>query len=325
MVHTTFLQSIIVIGKSRGDSFLLFIKQCHNQKTDAQQLKLIPHSIQFNSNGDHYTEYLISILSSYLTNYTTAGTTLLQYSKMDTDLQGYLDWGSSVNVNEDLTRAIKQEIQDLNQDLRNLSHSIQTEEKTAAQVQRDYSHSLSELTLFVRSAADEKDNGAMNEQIQMKLGESLQNEIVTVISQKTDSTSLTENKENVSPEDGMTEYIIKRARDVKKLTAIIHASQERIGACQVRLEEAEFELRNANDSFNREQKNHKRWKSEVEDARKEHANEERRVKGIRDSLARRRKNAAEYTNQTTACVSPFVQSLHGEFCHFLLTIQFRFF
>lgn len=232
---------------------------------------------------------------------------------MDTDLQGYLDWGSSVNVNEDLTRAIKQEIQDLNQDLRNLSHSIQTEEKTAAQVQRDYSHSLSELTLFVRSAADEKDNGAMNEQIQMKLGESLQNEIVTVISQKTDNTSLTENKENVSPEDGMTEYIIKRARDVKKLTAIIHASQERIGACQVRLEEAEFELRNANDSFNREQKNHKRWKSEVEDARKEHANEERRVKGIRDSLARRRKNAAEYTNQTTACVSPFVQSLQVNF------------
>lgn len=232
---------------------------------------------------------------------------------MDTDLQGYLDWGSSVNVNEDLTRAIKQEIQDLNQDLRNLSHSIQTEEKTAAQVQRDYSHSLSELTLFVRSAADEKDNAAMNEQIQMKLGESLQNEVVAVISQKTDNTSLTENKENVSPEDGMTEYIIKRARDVKKLTAIIHASQERIGACQVRLEEAEFELRNANDSFNREQKNHKRWKSEVEDARKEHANEERRVKGIRDSLARRRKNAAEYTNQTTACVSSFVQSLNRKF------------
>lgn len=257
---------------------------------------------------------------------------------MDDSDPFFLDWGSSVNVNEDLRRSIQSEINSLDQEIRHLDNSISKEEKISSQLRKDYSHAQAELINLRRGACDEKDNAAMNEQIQMRLGESLQKELVEVLSKSSSrpdippsnnaavSASARDHYSNDRSTDPqrillqddscenydstsavtdlpMKEYIEKRMRDIKILKAKIHSKRTSLDGCRSNLAELQFQLEKTNEHVAQEQKHQGVWNNEIEVITKEYDTEKQRIKNIKDSLSNSRKNVGDWTQQDAACVS----------------------
>ena len=93
----------------------------------------------------------------------------------------FLSWGSSVNLNEDLRRTIRGEIDEIESSISSLQTNVQGEEKIATQLIKDLSHAKTEITNLRRGAADDLDNAIINEQIRSRLGETLKNEVIAVV------------------------------------------------------------------------------------------------------------------------------------------------
>jgi hypothetical protein len=257
---------------------------------------------------------------------------------MDDSDPFFLDWGSSVNVNEDLRRSIQSEINSLDQEIRHLDNSISKEEKISSQLRKDYSHAQAELINLRRGACDEKDNAAMNEQIQMRLAESLQKELVEVLSKSSSRPAIPpstnaavsasagdhhskdrstdpqgilvqgDSCENYDSKSAVTdlpmkEYIEKRMGDIENLKGKIHSKRNSLDGCRSNLTELQFQLAQANEHVAQEQKHQGVWNNEIEVITKEYDTEKQRIKNIKDSLSNSRKNVGDWTQQDAACVS----------------------
>jgi len=227
----------------------------------------------------------------------------------------FLDWGSSVNVNEDLRRTIQAEIGALDKDLHKLEQTNRAEERTASLIQRDYSHSQAELISLNNAGLEEKENATMNEQLQIRLGDSLVKEVVNVISnqndQKDSSSSpqlhmddAASSTESVSAvELGMAEYVMKRNQEIKHWILTNLAKKASNSEGLVKVEEVHIQLNDANDRIVKEQRNQIVWNDDVEIRQKELSVESQRLQSVKDSLAKRRKNVGDFTQQSTDCVS----------------------
>ena len=215
----------------------------------------------------------------------------------------FLDWGSSVNVNEDLRRTIRTEINTLDQDLQKLDQSIRTEEKTSSLLHRDFSHAQAELISLKNEVSEEKENAAMNEQFQMKLGESLEKEVVNVISVQREQTGAGENACESAVELGMAEYVMQRSQEIKHLKMTIQAKKASLNERLIKVDEVQIQLKDANDRIMKEQRNQSVWNDDVEIQQKEFSAESQRMQSVKDSLTKRRKNVGDFTQQRTECVS----------------------
>jgi hypothetical protein len=219
----------------------------------------------------------------------------------------FLDWGSSVNVNEDLRRTIRTEINTLDQDLQKLDQSIRTEEKTSSLLHRDFSHAQAELISLKNEVSEEKENAAMNEQFQMKLGESLEKEVVNVISVQREQTgpgeSGCESGCESAVELGMAEYVMKRSQEIKHLKMTIQAKKTSLNERLIKVDEVQIQLKDANDRIMKEERNQSVWNDDVEIQQKEFSAESQRMQSVKDSLTKRRKNVGDFTQQRTECVS----------------------
>jgi hypothetical protein len=89
-----------------------------------------------------------------------------------------LDFGTSVNVNEDLRRSICAEIQELEDNVAALKGSTKSEERTEAQLKQDLAHAHTEMSNLSRGAADQLDNAGVHSSIVQRLDESLNVELV---------------------------------------------------------------------------------------------------------------------------------------------------
>jgi hypothetical protein len=231
-----------------------------------------------------------------------------------------LDWGSSLNVNEDLRRTIQSEITAIEKDIRSLDDSIRKEEKVSAQSRRDFSYAQAELIQLNRGAGDEEDNAAMNEQIQMRLSDTLAKEIIAVISpveseenkalQDTDGADTRTCSSGVDTLDTGMADIAKRAHDVRNLKHAIQAKNESFDDCKSKATEMKYLLNNSAARLVREQKNQATWNDDLEVKRRENDSEKQRFRCAKDSLYRARKYTGEYTQQRTNYVSQIL------FAHF---------
>jgi hypothetical protein len=241
---------------------------------------------------------------------------------MDSD-PFFLDWGSSVNVNEDLRHTIQAEINSLDKDLHKLDQTNRAEERTASLIQRDYSHAQAELIALNTEGLEEKENATMNEQLQIRLGDSLEKEVVNVISnqkeQRASSSStphLDLGDEASSKEDvtvvnlGMAEYAIKRSQEIKywMMTNLAKKASNNEGLSKV--EELQIQLKDADGRIVKEQRNQTVWNDDVEIRQKEFMAESQRLQSVKDSLAKRRKNVGDFTQQSTDCVSNLCGDLY---------------
>ena len=89
-----------------------------------------------------------------------------------------LSWGSSVNVCEDLRRQIRSEIDVIDGDLSSLKNNLRSEESSSTQLEKDLKYARNEMINLVQGAAEELENAGVNEQIRLKMEESMKKEIV---------------------------------------------------------------------------------------------------------------------------------------------------
>jgi len=235
----------------------------------------------------------------------------------------FLDWGSSVNVNEDLRRTIRAEINTLDQDLQKLDQCIRTEERTSSLLLRDFSHAQAELISLRNEGSEEKENATMNEQFQMKLGESLEKEVVNVISVQREQTGAGESGCESAAELGMAEYVMKRSQEIKHLKMTIQAKKASLNERLIKVEEVQIHLKDANDRIMKEERNKSVWNDDVEIQQKEFAAESQRMQSVKESLTKRRKNVGDFTQQRTECVSTKYEMNALPHCVLVLLIVFQ--
>lgn len=93
------------------------------------------------------------------------------------------DFGTSVTVNDDITRSIRAEIEDIDTSIQQIQVGIQQEECTASQLAKDVSHAQSEMSSYRRSSVELMDSASMNEQIRLDLEKTLQVDLVQPLSE----------------------------------------------------------------------------------------------------------------------------------------------
>jgi ElaB/YqjD/DUF883 family membrane-anchored ribosome-binding protein len=114
-----------------------------------------------------------------------------------------LDFGTSVNVNEDLRHSIKNEIIELDTSVGTHKIAIKSEERVFGQVKLDLSHAFAEMGNLSRGAADQLDKAGVHESIATRLEETFKVELVQSTAgsgagagASSDGTVLVEEKEN---------------------------------------------------------------------------------------------------------------------------------
>jgi len=238
----------------------------------------------------------------------------------------FLDWGSSVNINEDLRRTIQSEITVIDSDIRTLDTSIKTEQKTASQLTRDFSHAQAELIRLSRGAEEERSNAFMNEEILGRMSAEVDSTTVMVV---------TPNKNNDSGDNGdddnvngngngsaansdedmdcianitssnsedrttMSEDVMQRRRQLRSLTSTLTSKKIKVDECQSKLLSLQYDLDSVNHNIKRDQQNQSSWNSNVNSKRKEHDKCSRDIKISKDKLHKSRKLLGSYTQQHT--------------------------
>ena len=83
-----------------------------------------------------------------------------------------------MNVCEDSRRAIRQEIDQIDNSIANLHGKVKSEERASSQVLKDLSHARAEMSNYRRGAADVLDNASMNDQLRARLMEALKSDLL---------------------------------------------------------------------------------------------------------------------------------------------------
>lgn len=215
----------------------------------------------------------------------------------------FLDWGSSVNVNEDLRRTIRAEIEDIESDINKLQSSVKKEEKDSNQLTKDVAHARAEMMNLSRGATDDRDDSVMNEQIQMRLKDSLNAEVVAIVtpSRNPDSNNTSSrDASDVSPipamgsEDDSNErhlekYLTKCAAEIKSLTTTMQQRKMSLDEYKAKLASIQNEINNVGNQIDRDQKTQSTWSEDVHDKTRELDIEKQRFRCVKEAIQRARK------------------------------------
>ena len=247
----------------------------------------------------------------------------------------FLDWGSSVNVNEDLRRTIRTEIEVIETEVNSLQSNVRAEEKTSAQLTRDFAHARVELMNLSRGATDDRDNSIMNEQIQMRLKDSLMMEVVSVITppsspdDKTTSTSIgldsssspdqqlspittqesngNGNRNGNSTERHLGKYLSKCADEVKSLTTSMKRKKMNLEDSKSKLSSIQYQINNIDNQINKDKKTQDTWNDDVDEKRRGLDIEKQRFRCVKNAIQRARKLNGHHAQQLANDVSLFVE------------------
>lgn len=224
-----------------------------------------------------------------------------------------LDWGSSVNVNEDLRRSIRVEIEEIETDIKTLQSTVKAEEKISNHLTKDFAHARAELMNLSRGAVDDCDNSIMNEQIQMRLRDSLMMEVVSVITPPTSpdnalpsNNNVTYNEDTESPTAVITvqqessssdhsnerhfgRYLSKCAVEVKSLSTSMEKKKVGLEEDKSKLASIQYNINNIMNQVDGDQKTRNKWSENVDKKRRELDVEKQRIRCVKDAIQRARK------------------------------------
>jgi len=214
----------------------------------------------------------------------------------------FLNWGSSVNVNEDLRRGIRTDIEEIESSIKILQSNIRSEDKSEFQLTKDFSHAYGELLNLRRFAGDDLDNSTMNAQIQMRLRESLATEFLAVISppslSNSDSTPIAPqdcgNGENSVNERNLGRYIGNCSDIVTILKDSIRNESEIIEDYKAKLSSLKYNIDSIQSRVEREVKTQSSLNREVDVQRKDWEAEKQRIRGVKESIQQARKQSGHY-------------------------------
>lgn len=231
---------------------------------------------------------------------------------MDTDLTDplFIDFGSSVNVNDELRRTLQNETIEIDNAIKSLHSSITVEEGTFAQLNKDYSHALSEMFHLSRRAEENQDNAIVKEQIQMRLKECLKEQERFLASPELDDTE-EENSDGKNERKGlsknglkcisMTMHAQESAAELSSIARSIRTFSEKKAEYMANYADAQCQLDALNSRINREQKNSNTWNQDVAKEMREYSILKEKKNHVLSALQRTRsklgENTQQYTNQ----------------------------
>lgn len=244
----------------------------------------------------------------------------------------FLDWGSSVNVNEDLRRTIRAEIEGIDSDIQKLQSNVKAEEKICNQLTKDFCYARNELMNLGRGATDDRDNSTMNEQIQMRLHDSLMTEIVSVITPPTtpdEKSSISPSddiipnmkKDDYSNERHLGKYLTKCSSEVKTLSTSIQKKKADYEDCESKLTSVQLDINNILNQIDRDQKTQDSWSDDVHEKTREFDSEKQRIQRVKDSIKRARNLNAHHAQRLANDVS-IIDSILILLYHAILTFLY---
>lgn len=239
---------------------------------------------------------------------------------MDGSDAAFIDFGSSVNVNDELRRQLQTETTEIDHQIKSLQASIATEESTCTQLNKDYTHSLQEMLNLSRGAEENQDNALVKEQIQLKLKECLQEQqrILTCPEldeddgPSIDSNELTAEEREQKNDEGalknghrsvsMKLHAEKSAAEIKRLACSIKQSKESKVQVLAQCAEIQYQLDALSNCIEREQKSVSTWNQDVAKEMRENGIMKERKKNTMEVLQRTRvrmgENTQQYTNES---------------------------
>jgi hypothetical protein len=250
---------------------------------------------------------------------------------MDDSFYGTLDLGHATQINDDLVRAIRDEVADIDARLRAVSDGVRNEERSLGQLTRDCDHARGEMSAHRRDAAEVLDSENMTQELRAGFRAQFASEVGPhVVSPASSGPAhhhrrhdiqrdvASDDDESVSMPGGTTRarafshkaFVDRRRVDARGRAVTIHAIQQEIKDTRNKIKAADDVAARYNQEVIARQLDRVKTEAErqVEARRRECEAEGQRNRGVREAAQVARANSGAYAQQIAekvrGCIFP---------------------
>ena len=253
---------------------------------------------------------------------------------MDDSFYGTLDLGHATQINDDLVRAIRDEVADIDARLRAVSDGVRNEERSLGQLTRDCDHARGEMSAHRRDAAEVLDSENMTQELRAGFRAQFASEVAPhVVSPASSGPAhhhrhdiqrdvTSEDDESVTTPDGTTRarafshkaFVDRRRVDVRGRAVANHAIQQEIKDTRNKIKAANDEATRYNQDVIARQLDMVKTEAErqVEARRRECEAEGQRNRGVREAAQVARANSGGYAQQIAEKVRDGIMPGHSD-------------
>lgn len=217
-----------------------------------------------------------------------------------------LDLGHETQINNDLVRAIRDEISGIDKCLQASSDKIKHEERAFAQLTKDCNHARDEMFAHRRDAMEVLDSENMTEELRVEFKAQFASEVAPHL--VSPSTSPAHDRDAMSEDECATTrglshkaFIDRKRIDAKSKAASIQSIQQEIMITRKKIKAADDETAKLNQEMNARQLDMVKTEGErqVEAKRREYEAESQRHRGVKEAVQTARANSGAYALQIT--------------------------
>jgi chromosome segregation ATPase len=232
----------------------------------------------------------------------------------------FLEFGSSVSVNEDLYREIHNEVRQLEASTQKTHQEIKTESRTQLHLAKDYAHATNEMKMLSRNTAEAVEEAVMNQETRVQLAEQFRTGLVDQIRPENEFDDQNDNmnvdgldgtKRKAKPQDGegaqnhqsllsLSEVVVKATKDLEEAMATSHKlrdSVDAIAAEKREIEEETFVIQQRLGPTSELTNMLGEAKEELEARRLELEAEDQRVESLKEACHQSRTKCTEYATE----------------------------
>jgi hypothetical protein len=232
----------------------------------------------------------------------------------DDSFYGTLDLGHATQINDDLVRAIRDEVVDIDGRLRVVSDSVRNEERSLGQLARDCDHARAEMSAHRRDAAEVLDSENMTQELRAGFRAQFASEVAPHI--VSPASSVPGDDAASDDDDGASSggankarayshraFVNRRRVDAKAKAVSIHSIQQEIKSTRNKIKTADDEYALFNQDARQLEGVKMEGERQVEAKRRECEAESQRNRGVREAVQVARANCGTYAQQITEKVS----------------------
>ena len=235
-------------------------------------------------------------------------------SAVEDSFYSTLDLGHETQINNDLVRAIRDEIVTIDKSLQASADKIKHEERSFAQLTKDCNHARDEMFAYRRDAMEVLDSETMTEELRIEFKAQYAAEVAPHLVSPTSSSSSSpshDHRDTMSEDDSAAAtptrgvshkaFIERKRIDAKSKAAAIQSIQHEIGTTRKKIKAADDETTRLNQEIYARQLEKVKMEGErqVEAKRRECEAESQRNRGVKEAVQVARANSGAYAQQIT--------------------------
>ncbi len=219
---------------------------------------------------------------------------------------GTLDLGYETQINNDLVRAIRDEIAGIDKNLQSSSNKIKHEERSLAQLTKDCNHARDEMFAHRRDAMEVLDSENMTEELRVEFKAQFASEVATHLVSPSSSPAHHDRDTNSSddesnPTRGVSHkaFIDRKRVDARNKSASIQSIQQEIFMTRKKIKAAADETARLNQEMHARQLDRVKIEGErqLEAKRREYDAETQKYRGVKEAVQMARANSGAYAQQ----------------------------